>query len=115
MINGERLRQARELHGFTQTELAERVQVEQSLIAQIEGGKKQPSERILEAIALATGFPPSFFKQMNGLDFPAGSLLFRAHAFVGKLQRAQAHRYAEVRSEERRVGKECRCRWSPCE
>ena len=96
MVNGERLRQARELCGFTQTELAELIQVEQPLIAQVEGGKKQPSERILEAIALATGFPPSFFKQMNGSDFPAGSLLFRAHAFVGKLQRAQAHRYAEV-------------------
>lgn len=96
MVNGERLRQARELHGLTQTELAQQVEVEQPLIAQIEGGKKQPSERILDAIALATGFPPSFFKQSNGSDFPAGSLLFRAHAFVGKLHRAQAHRYAEV-------------------
>lgn len=96
MVNGERLRQARELHGLTQTELAQRVQVEQPLIAQIEGGKKQPSDRLLEAISLATGFPPSYFKQGNGPDFPAGSLLFRAHAFVGRHQKAQAYRYAEV-------------------
>ncbi len=96
MVNRERLRQARELAGFTQSHLAEQVQVEQSLIAQIESGRKQPSERTLESIALATGFPPSFFKQSSGSDFPAGSLLFRAHASVGKLQRAQAHRYAEI-------------------
>lgn len=96
MVNGERLRQVRELHGLTQTELAQQVDVEQPLVAQIEGGKKQPSDRVLQAIALATGFPPSFFKQASGADFPVGSLLFRAHAYVGKLQRAQAHRYAEV-------------------
>jgi Zn-dependent peptidase ImmA (M78 family)/DNA-binding XRE family transcriptional regulator len=96
MVNSERLRQARELSGFTQTELAELVQVEQPLIAQLESGKKQPSDRILRAIALATGFPPDFFKQPNGSDFPAGSLLFRAHSVVSKLEKAQAYRYAEV-------------------
>jgi Zn-dependent peptidase ImmA (M78 family)/DNA-binding XRE family transcriptional regulator len=96
MINGERLRQARELCGFTQKRLAELVEVEQPLIAYIEGGQKQPSDRLLDAIALATGFPPPFFKQTSAPDFPAGSLLFRAHASVAKLKRAQAHRYAQV-------------------
>src|SRR5437870_4413643 len=96
MISGERLRQARELCGFTQTALAELVHVPQPLIAYIESGQRQPSDRLLEAIALATGFPPAFFKQASAPDFPVGSLLFRAHASVGKLQRSQAHRYAQV-------------------
>jgi Zn-dependent peptidase ImmA (M78 family)/transcriptional regulator with XRE-family HTH domain len=97
MVNGERLRQARELCGLTKTQLAELVHIERPLVAQIEGGKKQPSERILVAIALATGFPPSFFKQqVNGPDFSARSLLFPASAVVGKVQHAQAHRCGEV-------------------
>jgi transcriptional regulator with XRE-family HTH domain len=86
MVNGERLRQARELCGLTQTQLADLVHIEQPLVAQIEDGEKQPSERIVEAIALATGFPPSFFKQqVNGPDFSARSLLFPASAVVGSV------------------------------
>ena len=96
MLNGERVRQARELCGLTKTQLAELVHIERALVAEIEDGKKQPSERIVKAIALATGFPHSFFKQLNGPDFSARSLLFPASAVVGKLQHAQAHRGGEV-------------------
>jgi Zn-dependent peptidase ImmA (M78 family)/transcriptional regulator with XRE-family HTH domain len=96
MVNGERLRQARELCGLTKTKLAELVHIERPLVAEIEDGEKQPSERILAAIALATGFPPSFFKRPNGPDFPARSLLFPASTVVGKVQHAQAHRCGEV-------------------
>src|SRR2546428_13863275 len=96
MIHGERLRQVRELADLTQEELARLVNVEQSLIALIEGGRKQPSEHLLNAIALATGFPPAFFRQPGGPDFPEGSLLYRAHAVVRAHERAQAYRYAQV-------------------
>jgi Zn-dependent peptidase ImmA (M78 family)/transcriptional regulator with XRE-family HTH domain len=97
MVNGERLRQARELCGFTKTQLADLVHVERRLVTQIEDGKTQPPERIVEAITLATGFPPAFFKQqLNGAHFWRYSLLFPASAGVGKLQHAQAHRYGEV-------------------
>lgn len=96
MINGERIRQARELRGLTQTELAELVAVKQPAIAQMEAGRTQPSSSVLQAIALATNFPISFFEQLNGPDFPMGSLLFRAHASTTAQQKTQAWRYAEI-------------------
>src|SRR2546428_10639749 len=40
---------------------------------------------------------------------PAGGFLERAHAAYG----SRAYRLFPTRSEERRVGKECRSRWSP--
>ena len=73
MINGDRVRQARELRGLTQTDLAERVGVNQSMIAHIESGRSQPSDAITEAIALQTGFPPAFFRQEATTNFPMGS------------------------------------------
>jgi transcriptional regulator with XRE-family HTH domain len=69
VINGERIKQARELRGLTQKELARRVNITQSIIAQIENGIRPPSENILECIILTTGFPLSFFKQPS-FDFP---------------------------------------------
>lgn len=96
MINAERVKQARELCGLTQEELAERIQHDQSLIAQIESGSKQPSENVLVAIAMATGFPPAFFKKGSSPDLPVGSLLFRAHARLSRQERIQAYRYAQL-------------------
>ena len=96
MINGERVRQARELRDLTQTELAKLVGLDQSAIANIEAGRFQPSESNIEAIALSTGFPPSFFSQEPGPDFPLGSLQFRAHASVTTRERVSAYRYAQV-------------------
>ncbi len=96
MINGERVRQARELRGFTQTELAGRVGVRQSTIAHIETGRSQPSKEVLEAIALQTGFPPAFFRQDTYTDFPLGTLQFRARMSMSAAQREQAHQYAKT-------------------
>lgn len=96
MINAERVKQARELCGLTQEELAERIQHDQSLIAQIESGNKQPSDNVLVAIAMATGFPPAFFKKAESPDLPIGSLLFRAHARLSRQERIQAYRYAQI-------------------
>jgi Zn-dependent peptidase ImmA (M78 family)/DNA-binding XRE family transcriptional regulator len=96
MINPERLRQIRELRGFSQVDLAAKVSVHDSLIAQVEAGYKQPSERLLELIALATGFPPSYFRQPSGVEFPFGSLLFRAHSAVTMYERLEAYRYAQI-------------------
>lgn len=81
MINGDRVRQAREIKSWTQAELAERVKVSQSAIAHIESDSQQllliPSDRIVEAIAFQTGFPLQFFYQKSAPEFPLGSLLFR--------------------------------------
>jgi Zn-dependent peptidase ImmA (M78 family)/DNA-binding XRE family transcriptional regulator len=96
MINGFRIRQVRELRGLTQTELAESVGVTQTMIAYFESGRSEPTEKTLDAIALKTGFPPSFFKQETITNFPLGSLLFRAHTSITNAEKQEAHRYAEV-------------------
>lgn len=96
MINGDRIRQARELRGMTQKELAEQVGVNQAAIAYIEGARFQPSGETLEAIAFRTGFPPAFFEQPTTGDFPLGSLMFRAKASMTAAERTKAHRHAEI-------------------
>jgi Zn-dependent peptidase ImmA (M78 family)/DNA-binding XRE family transcriptional regulator len=96
MINGERVRQAREFKGLTQSELAERIGLKQSAIAHLETGRSQPSQIVLEGIAFQTGFPPAFFRQETSTAFPLGSLLFRAKAAMTRAERAEAHQYART-------------------
>lgn len=47
--------QARARAGFSQAELAKRIETTQSVIARLEGGQSKPSTRTLEKIAKATG------------------------------------------------------------
>lgn len=96
MIFGERVKQARELIGFTQTELANRLGITQSSVAQIESGRLSPSVELVEGIALQTRFPPSFFKQPPDDDFPLGSLLFRSKAATTSREENSLYRYAQV-------------------
>lgn len=96
MINNERVRQARELRGLTQAELASRIGATQATIAHIEGNRFQPIDELVEAIAFQTGFPISFFRQDKNIDFPLGSLLFRARAAMPAAKRASVHRYGQV-------------------
>jgi Zn-dependent peptidase ImmA (M78 family)/transcriptional regulator with XRE-family HTH domain len=96
-VHGDRIRQARELSALTQTELAQRSGVRQSAIAQIEAGVYVPSDTVLEAIALRTGFDIGFLKQdQPPAEFPIGSVLYRAQAKVSTKERAQAHRMAQL-------------------
>jgi transcriptional regulator with XRE-family HTH domain len=80
-VNGDRIRQAREIRGYTQQELAERIGVTQPTIAYLERTLSQqlfdPSDETLQAVALQTGFPWKFLPQASGPDFPLGSLLYR--------------------------------------
>ena len=96
MVEGVRVKQARELCGLTQTEFADRVSVTQPAIAQIEAGRTQPSSAVLEAIAFQTGFPVSFFRQEGFSNFPLGSLVFRARKAMTAKERAQVYRHGEV-------------------
>jgi Zn-dependent peptidase ImmA (M78 family)/DNA-binding XRE family transcriptional regulator len=96
MINPARLRQARELRGWTQTALARQVGVHQSAIAQLEAGRMQPSPPVLDAISRSIGFPPAFFTRPSGPAFPLGSLRFRARAAMTARQRRQAFWYAHT-------------------
>lgn len=99
-INGERVRQAREIKGFTQTELAERIGVSQPTIAYIERTVSQqlfePSDEIIESIALQTGFPLQFFRQESGPEFPLGSLLYRKRNALKSQDKHRLHQLARL-------------------
>ena len=96
MNTGERIRQIRELRGWTQTQLAQLIDKDQSTIAQIEGGRFEASDEIIKLVAFASGFPPSFFRQEQSLDFPLGSLALRAHATLTRREKLRAYRYAQL-------------------
>ena len=99
MINGYRIRQARELARLTQTELADAVGTVQSTIAQIESGRLNPSESLMEAIASCLGFPVSFFGREDPPNFPLGSLLFRSHVNMAATDRDEAYRLGQLEFE----------------
>lgn len=95
-VNGDRVKQARELTGLTQTQLAKKVGVTQAMIAHIEGGFKQPSDEVLAAIASTTSLPTRFFRQGPPADLPAGSLMYRARSGASRRKLQEAHRYAQI-------------------
>jgi Zn-dependent peptidase ImmA (M78 family)/DNA-binding XRE family transcriptional regulator len=80
MINGLRVKQAREIRKITQVELAERLQVHKSVIGKMETDVRDWSPQLIEALAFQTGFPVAFFHQGFAPEFPLGSLLFRCRA-----------------------------------
>jgi Zn-dependent peptidase ImmA (M78 family)/DNA-binding XRE family transcriptional regulator len=96
MIYGERIRQVRELMGWTQDHASELLGVSQPFIAKIEGDRVSVSEQIIEKLSIASGFPPAFFSREPEFDFPAGSLLFRAHAAMTVKETAEIYRYAQI-------------------
>lgn len=95
-MNGDRLRQVRELVGWSQTELATRVGVSQSTIAYIESGRLSASEALTERIAAEFGLPPSFFNEPPRSVMPLGSLLYRSRTSATATDKTRAHRYAEL-------------------
>lgn len=98
MINGDRIRQAREISGLTQADLGFKVGVSQSAIAQLESNSNQlifaPSESTVEAIAFHTRFPKSFFYQDSAPEFPLGSLLYRHRSSL--LKREDKYRFHQL-------------------
>jgi len=95
MVNGERIKQIRELLGWTQKELGERIGAEQPVVAMMEGGRRQPTPEMIAALVEQTKFPLSHFTQSDPCDFPLGSLLFRGPKTVTAKQQAIAHRFAQ--------------------
>src|SRR5579872_1176705 len=95
MIYGERVEQARELHGLTQKDFAERLGCDQSMIAKIESGI-QPSTDLAKAIASETGFPLGWFERQPLTHFPMGTLQFRARASMSSKERRQAYQHART-------------------
>jgi Zn-dependent peptidase ImmA (M78 family)/DNA-binding XRE family transcriptional regulator len=94
-MNGERLRQVRELLGWTQAHLAELVEVQQGTIAALEREARVPSDELLERIASVTGFPVAFFEERPPIEFPLGTLLYRKFARLSSQEKARAHRIAQ--------------------
>ncbi len=95
-INGQRVRQARELRVLTQAALAEILGIDQTMVAHIERGTKQPNSELLHAIATVLRFPPSFFRQPSPPALAKGTLLFRAKAGLGKRFISEAHAHAQI-------------------
>lgn len=95
-VNGERIRLARELRSLTQAGLAELLGVDQTMVAHLERGAKQPNAELLQAIADVLRMPVSFFRQASPPDLPKGTLLFRSKADLGKRFIAQAHAHAQL-------------------
>jgi Zn-dependent peptidase ImmA (M78 family)/transcriptional regulator with XRE-family HTH domain len=95
MIYGERIRQAREFKGLTQTYLADLVGVKQAAISEMERGEFAPSQAVLQAIAKETGFLPTFFELVPH-NLPLGTLNYRAKKSVSARQEAQAYQYANL-------------------
>jgi Zn-dependent peptidase ImmA (M78 family)/DNA-binding XRE family transcriptional regulator len=92
---GERIRQAREIRGWTQEELASEIKRSKSLIAQIEAGFRLPSTDIIESVALAAKLPLAFFNEAPHLEFPVSEVLFRAPRSIKRREILDAVRYAE--------------------
>jgi len=96
MIYGERIRQVRELMGWTQSEAAKSLGVTQPFMAKIESDRLSPPEQFIEKLSLVSGFSPAFFSREPQTDFPAGSLLFRSHMCMTMKQAAEMYRCAEA-------------------
>jgi Zn-dependent peptidase ImmA (M78 family)/DNA-binding XRE family transcriptional regulator len=96
MIFGERVKQARELKGLTQKQLADAIGVNQSTIAHIETERICPSTDLINAIASETDVQPAFFEREPIKDFSPGSLVYRARANSRASERAQAYQYSKL-------------------
>jgi Zn-dependent peptidase ImmA (M78 family) len=96
MIYGERVKQIRELMGWTQKDASQILGVSQPLIAKVEGDRIHSPDVLIERLSMVSGFPPAFFQREPESDFPAGSLLFRAHAVMTVKEAAEMYRYAQV-------------------
>lgn len=99
MIFGERIRQARELRGLTQSELADELNVSQSFVAQVEGGRSNPPDDFVNKLVFRLKFPVRFFEQPPNEDFPVGSLLFRAHTSMTDFEQREIYRWAQTEYE----------------
>ena len=95
MIYGERIRQVRELMGWTQHEASQLLDVSQPFMAKVEGDRLPAPDQFIEKLSLSSGFPPAFFSREPQSDFPAGSLLFRAHMSMTVKEAAEMYRHAE--------------------
>lgn len=77
---GSRLRVARNFNGWSQAELGRRVSVTHAFIAYLEGGSKQPTPLLVDALAAVTGFREDFFFASELDEFTDEECHFRRRA-----------------------------------
>jgi Zn-dependent peptidase ImmA (M78 family)/DNA-binding XRE family transcriptional regulator len=99
MINGLRVKQARDIRKLTQTELASRIGEHQSVIGKMETDVREWPDNIIQSIALVLGFSVSFFSQGIGPEFPLGSLLFRCRADLPANEKTRIRQLALIEYE----------------
>lgn len=100
MIYGDRIKQVRELNGWTQTEVAAQHSVTQPFIAQIENGWTPAPDAFMQAYVFRTGFPLSFFEHPPAeSDLPLGSLLFRARSDMTEREQKALRTHASMAHE----------------
>lgn len=96
MIYGERVRRARLWKKENQTEFAKAVGLDQPRLSRVEQGTLAPSDLVVSAIAVHTGFPVSWFEREPSPPFPVGTLLFRARTSLRATDRDQAVQAAQI-------------------
>ena len=99
MIYGERIKQVRELNGWTQTEVAAQHGVTQSFVAQVENGWTKAPDEFMQSYVFRTGFPLHFFEAAPETDLPLGSLLFRARADMTEREQKALRAHASMAHE----------------
>ncbi len=97
-MTGARVRQVRELLGWTQTELSRRSGVRQARLSEIESGFLAPAE-VVQSIARATGFPEAWFEQPSPSEFPDGTIRYRKTSKASKRHDRCAVRRLELAAE----------------
>jgi Zn-dependent peptidase ImmA (M78 family)/transcriptional regulator with XRE-family HTH domain len=97
-VYGERIREARELRGFSQSVLADLVNVKRQAVSAFEKSRISPSAETLYSISSVTEFPIPFF--LN--DRPRGDstrttpISFRKKAAASKTAKHQAEQYENI-------------------
>jgi len=65
---GRRIRAARIMAGFNQSEFAKKVGVNQGFLSQLENGRRRPSMKTLDALIAALGTNPGVFFSFKPLE-----------------------------------------------
>jgi Zn-dependent peptidase ImmA (M78 family)/transcriptional regulator with XRE-family HTH domain len=101
MIYGERLRQARELHRLTQSDLADQAGgVTQPRLSRLEKDLAVPDDELVETLAALTGVRSEFFRREPTPDLQAHSPQFRSRTRLTSSAKAAALQWARLIAEE---------------
>lgn len=92
-FSGSALRLARLFHGWTQIDLAEKLEISKFYVAHLESGQKMPTDLIVNAVADLTGFSAPFFYQSLTDEYRADECHLRGRKTtpVNVLNRVLSH------------------------